>query len=381
MVSRPPGGDLGTSEPTFSFGLENTTESAQTPPKSFGPGLDAAIECAARAARRFGMTRHRFRRAIVGTARQLERYDRVLYRIERRGVVLRTAPVELKSRGDYAPLPHPGRVAPWKTRSDALRAKTQVECLCPTCHGVKRSRCQFCWVSSTLSGALPGCERCRDGLVACPKCQGLGAVEAWLEVNKTVLELVRAQPDFIAKRLHPSVLDPADFDRTNHPSQLVRDTGWTRPKRADVRALPGFDPYQDRILAVRRQSFIVTTYSITYRTLQGRGTVEVAGYTPRVLPLSNWKPLELRLRIAALATLLYLLGLAGVAGYHAASPAQLTTWAEPTLWALGWATLLLLTFRSRAVWSWIRRVIPPHLGGTGRSSPLGEGLTSTYGTR
>src|SRR4051794_7003507 len=73
--------------------------------------VEAVLESAAKAARRFWITRRRFRAAVVAVDAHVETYQRALHSFERRMLSLHTSP-----GGDTRnpqPLPDPDVIDPW----------------------------------------------------------------------------------------------------------------------------------------------------------------------------------------------------------------------------------------------------------------------------
>jgi hypothetical protein len=325
------------------------------------PEADAAVECAAQAARRFGMTRRGFRECVIGTSRQLEKYSRVVHRIERRTAVLRTLPASVVDPDELKPLPHPERVKPWQTDGDTLRQKTEIHAICPSC---SERRADSQEVHS-----------------ACATCEGSGVVLAWLDIQRSFVEQVRAHPEFMAVRVHPAVLDADDFDCAPHPGKLDEDTGWRESMHDLSESLSArLDMYCDRVLESRLQSFVVAIHSVTYRTPQGRGTIEVAGRQPRVLPLSSFRPLELRLATIGIASALYAVAAVALPLAYSRQDSALPT--LPILcWAIALATAFVIFLRSDAVWHVLRRSLPRRFGGRSRHPNTTGTITQTFGTR
>jgi hypothetical protein len=146
------------------------------------------------------------------------------------------------------------------------------------------------------------------------------------------------------------------------------------------------DLYCDRVIAARRQSFMVAVYSITYRTPQGRGTIEVAGREPRVLPLANWKPLQLRLATLAIATIVYLVAATTVPLIYGAeqsdgSRGSSATFASALAWSIGLATVFVMLLKSETAWHLLRRRLPRRFGGRLRGPRMTGSVTQTFGTR
>jgi hypothetical protein len=300
-------------------GVRNSTEDT-----------DVALECAALAARRYLLLRSTFRANVVGVARQLQKYRRAAFQIERRSVVLRTEPMERGSGLPLFPLPQSDNYDPWSVDVAALERDTLVSASCPDC--------------------------APDSTNDCATCAGTHAVHAWLSVHEEKLTRVVVGFKYIAARVHPNVGSFDDFDREVFPARLDGDTGWEEfTDDLPTELEPNLDPTTERIGAVRIQTFVAPIFSVTYRLPQGRATIEIAGLSGKVLPWSNFNPLKLRLvvfalcgiialAVGALATLEFPLGRAVLVG----------------LAAVAVQTALL---RSPGIWSMIKHSFPRRLGG------------------
>jgi hypothetical protein len=345
-------------------------------------GAQAAIECAAHAARRYGMRAASFRAAVVGTFRQLEKYERAVHRIERRTAVLRMQPA-YRVDERLQPLPHPERIKPWEIHPEVLPDRTRVVAQCPKCEGSGRVACSSCSVAGVLGRPSRGCSLCAQGWVHCQTCDKTGRVVAWLAIERSYYEQVRVHPHYLAARVHPGVTRAKDFDKPaeKYPSRLEEDTGWVAPITDLPESLePHIDLYRDRISGTRVQSFMVAIYSITYRTAQGRGTIEVAGRVPRVLPLSNWRPLKLRAASLVIASVLFLVMVAVPPWIMGRSEIEAPLW-KGLIWAVAVATLMMGLLRSESVWLVVRRHLPTRFGGLLRAPRTQGSITTTFGTR
>lgn len=347
-----------------------------------------AVEVAAKEARKFGVSARAFRRSVTEARVSEECYTRVAWRIERRGVGLRTEPAAGVKKHELSPLPDPGRIDPWAVDRGRLVAESRVAASCPTCAGEKaiacpvcdgttRARCRACNGSGREVGqrGMRNCSTCRGrgdsrchsctrGKVRCDTCDGHGAVYAWLDGEARVREEVTVEPEAVARRVHADVAAPRDFDRAPQslPARLLGDTGWCDPAGSLPPPLaPRIDARFERVVASRRQELAIAVFAIGYESVLAAGTIFVNERDGRILPTSDWRPLRWRF-VAAVVTFL-LGGLVAVSmtiayltrdvwfGHygHAGLVAGLG-WLAAALWALALPGLLL-TPRARSVLS------------------------------
>jgi len=248
---------------------------------------------------------------------------------------MRMTPAHGARKRDVRPLPDPRTIDPWAVDPQGLSAATLTISSCPSCCGEKkvecpacagagRARCQACGGEGKVAGqrglkkcpscrgsGASKCSSCRGGRVACPGCEGVGRVRAWLEVELQRSVQVRVHPRSGVSALHRDVTSIADFDRDPNCYRipLANDSGW-------IDALPGslgaelgaeLHPVTDRVLRQRIQRFESTVYKFAYTTRAGEGVIAVTGAPPGVLPESSWRPLRLRLFAAiALGVVLFI---------------------------------------------------------------------------
>jgi hypothetical protein len=129
---------------------------------------------------------------------------------------------------------------------------------------------------------------------------------------------------------------------------------------------------------MRLQTFLTPIYSITYKTRQGRGTIDVAGRIPRVMPWSNFSPLGLRLVVIG-ASMAIVFAAAVIVGLLLPSWDELPVSRAATglITALALASAITALLRSRKVWRYVRRRLPIRLGGRPLAHSFGEGSNTT----
>jgi hypothetical protein len=317
---------------------------------------EAAIECAADRAKRYCISAHSFKRSIVSVTRRFEKYARVAYKIRRRRIILVMEPAEASLDVRMANLPSPDGRDPWLESPAELEQNSRVVCYCPNCN-VIRSR-------------------------SCPCCAGTGFVSAWLRVREERLSITSVSFGFLARRIHPEIDLLEDFDRpaSLYPAALDGDTGWGSVPAGLPDALqPPINPLIDRIDAARVQTFLTVIHFIRYRLRQGTATVEVAGVVPRVMPWSNWSPLELRLLglgiCSGLGIMTAVAAVLLIASWNAPLPD--VVWITVPLFV----SILPVLLQTRKVWSVARRYLPPRLGGHAYRRELGAStITQTTAT-
>lgn len=274
---------------------------------------------------RYLVTPAALRASVSSVDPRTDTYERALHAIERRAVVLGTAPGHGTSSGDERPLPDPAAIDAWSVRPGELEARPKVISTCPDCDGQRKTKCHTCEgsgqvVCDTCDGAalLKGraceacsgsggimCPDCHRGEIDCPTCGATGRVRAWLALEAKAYSHVAVMSDGSGIDAHPNVRSPSDFDAgpTRWKNELFHDTG-TLPSAKGLprELLPPLDPRMDRLRSTRVQSFASSVHRFPYDSPFGVGVLEVAGNPPQLTPATVWRPL--RLRRAMLITLL-----------------------------------------------------------------------------
>ena len=174
------------------------------------PAAAAALTSASRRARRYLISRRMFRASVTSHEVVAETYDRVLYSIEHRRLVVRSVP---GGHGPLRPLPAPSGFDPWKVNPDTVEDDTRAVGACPTCQGTGDVACPRCngstWAScphciggkvlAQRKGRLfkncphcrgrgtQKCTTCRAGRVQCSQCNATGHVTAgWRSSERSV---------------------------------------------------------------------------------------------------------------------------------------------------------------------------------------------------
>ncbi|NUO48322.1 MAG: hypothetical protein HOV80_05645 [Polyangiaceae bacterium] len=225
------------------------------------------MRAACREAWRFGVSPEALALMVDGGVTTRDRYSRALHMIERRRVVLETAPA-LKAT-PLSQLPEPASIDPWECDLEELPSSSYVTAGCPACGGVGKV-----------------------GWQTCATCAGWKRVHAWLDVQRSVRQVICVHPRTAGASVHPGLERPKDFDARSWSARLLEDTG-VRPPRSDIplELQPRLDLATERLLTTRVQSFETITVRLTFSTLDSEGFIEVAGEPARVAPTSSWKPL------------------------------------------------------------------------------------------
>lgn len=156
-------------------------------------------------------------------------YTRVRYVLESRAAVLELRSAAPQPLALLSPLPDPRRVDIDGAHVDTLPARTHALCTCPACTG-------------------PG--------EACRVCFGSATVEAWVSVRSSRRHAVVVHGQGAALERHVEVGDPADFDRTEFPNQLLHQA-WYRSTPPQLAAALRLQPRpNERIQFVQVQVFI-----------------------------------------------------------------------------------------------------------------------------
>lgn len=300
------------------------------------PLAAAALASAARGARRYLVSRRMFHASVTHHEVAAETYDRVLYSIEHRQLIVRQTP---GGSGPLRALPTPAGLDPWAMNPDTIEDDTRVvaacpacdgggELACPTCKGSTWARCSHCIGGKVLAqqkGRLlkncpycrgrgtQKCTNCRSGRVSCPQCSASGRVTAWLVLDRRFRSTVTVHPRNAAARIHRRIDNPDDFDSGSWPTRLTADTGLQRSLNVPGELQPIIDARGERVIGARQQTFGTDVHRFTFATPVGGGTVEVAGEPPVVSPSSRWRGLRTRL---VLSSALAASGIWGVVSLH-----------------------------------------------------------------
>jgi hypothetical protein len=225
------------------------------------------MRVACREAWRFGVSPDALALMVDGGVTTRDRYSRALHVIERRRVVMETAPA-LKA-AHLSPLPHPALVDPWECDLEELPSSSYVTSECPFCNAAGKVRSQ-----------------------ACATCAGWKYVHAWLDIQRSVRQVICVHPRSAGASVHPGLERPKDFDARSWSARLLEDTG-ARPPCRDIppELQPRLDAVAERLLTTRVQSFETITVRLTFSTLDSEGFIDVTGEPARVAPTSRWKPL------------------------------------------------------------------------------------------
>jgi hypothetical protein len=281
-----------------------------------------ALKHAARCAVAAGALPWTFRRMVDRIETASEPYRRAAHVVERRNIELALSPGHGTRNMDVAPLPSGRGRDPWSVDPRVLADETTTTSVCPSCVGSKKVTCSDCGGVSRVgcdgcggSGLVQGqrgakncptcrgqgtrsCKACRNGLVQCDGCEGLGRVKAWLELRSRQFVQVLAHPTSGVAMLHQGLLSGDDFDRpaADHRNALVADSGWCQaaPPGLEPQLRATVDPVADRVVRCRVQDFASSVVRIQYRTRTSSGLVAVAGRPLGTLPETTWTPLHRR---------------------------------------------------------------------------------------
>ncbi|HET7506104.1 MAG TPA: hypothetical protein VFK02_34025 [Kofleriaceae bacterium] len=300
------------------------------------PHAAAALASAARHARRYLVSRRMFCASVTHHDVAAETYDRVLYSIEHRQLIVRQTP---GGNGPLRPPPTSAGLDPWAMNPDTIEDDTRAVAACPSCHGGGDLACPICkgstWarcphciggkVLAQQKGRLfkncpycrgrgtQKCTNCLGGRIDCSQCNASGRVTAWLALDRRFRFTVTVHPRNAAARIHRQIDNPQDFDSRPWSTRLSADTGLQRSLNVPSELQPVIDPRSERVISGRQQTFCTDVHKFTFATLVGTGRVEVAGEPPVVAPTSRWGGLRTRL---VLSSALAVLGILGVASLH-----------------------------------------------------------------
>jgi hypothetical protein len=344
-----------------------------------------------------------FRASVTSHAVVAETYDRVLYNIEHRRLVVRSVP---GGNGPLRPLPQPGGLDPWRVNPDTVEDDTRAVVACPNCHatgevacprcnGSTWARCPYC-ISGKVFAQRKGrvfkncphcrgrgtqkCTSCRAGRVECSPCNATGRITAWLALERVFRAQVTVHPVNAASRIHRQIDKPDNFDSGAWPTRLSADSGLQPSLNVPGKLAPTLDVRAERVIGARRQTFCTDVHKFTFTTSVGGGTVEVAGEPPVVSPSSRWTGLRTRV---ALAFAIVLLGAWGTAALHRVYVAQHPWYAAhgdvgPLVgFGVGTTILLGIAFAflivTRAARSWFAVGVP-----AGAAGAFGLGVLLAY---
>ena len=298
---------------------------------------ERAVQIAARHTRRYLLSESAFGDSVTGCERVVAGYQRAHHKLERRRIHWEFEPAHGKRTTDQVELPElPGD--PWAVAEEDVRRIGPYVTACPACDGTKTTECDECEAKGRLPchkcgayGKVEGvrgpkncprcrgratvdCPTCRDGIRGCPACERKARVIAQAVMTREYADVTKVAPDGELARSHRDVLSVLDFDRGSWPNELVEDRFATIDELPEV-LRPKIDPVTDRATATRLQTFRHVSWVVTYRTLFGTGSVEVAIHPMKgVTRHSDW-PLRLRRNVAgaggvglALATLVLCVG-------------------------------------------------------------------------
>lgn len=310
---------------------------------------EAAIQCAARAGRRYLVTAGSFRRSITSVEHSQESYERALHLIEHRAVVRRITSASAGRTRTIEPLPNPADVDPWAVDLDKIEKDTHVVAECPSCSGSKQMLCTDCGGSTRVRcsgcsgrGRVSGqrgrkncpdcrakgdrkCVSCRSGKVDCSTCRATGRVESWLAIQGATLKRVCIHSQTPASEVHADLESPQNFDSgaATWKNELISDSGTVVGVTTALppTLLPTLDARAERILTSRVQKFTSHVFRIKYKTALSEGILTVSGQPPSLAPSSNVEPLVARRRtILGVSGLLTLSTLATTASYYSRHP-------------------------------------------------------------
>jgi hypothetical protein len=313
------------------------------------PHEEQALKLAARCAIAAGVLPWTFRRMVDRVETALEPYRRAVHIVERRGIELACAPGHGTRNVDVTALPCGRGLDPWRVDPTSLAAETTTTSVCPTCIGNKkvtcsgcdgasRVRCDSCGGGGRVRGqrglkSCPACRgqgtrscgMCRNGMVQCGACEGLGRVRAWLELRSRKIVQVAAHPTSGAAALHQDLLSADDFDRpaADYRNTLIADSGWHHeaPPDLEPQLRAATDRVVDRIVGWRVQDFCSSVVRVHYRTRASSGVVAIAGQPLGTLPETTWKPLHQRTLLSVAAGVVSLvLSMMVVGAYTSRAP-------------------------------------------------------------
>jgi len=309
---------------------------------------EAAVQSAARAARRYLISAGAFRRSIESIAYSRETYTRALHTLEQRLVERRIVAADDSRARVTGPLPNPAAVDPWGVDPEQLPGLSRAVASCPGCFGDKRTVCPQCAGSTRVrcggcggSGRVYGqrgmkncpdcrakgdrkCLACRSGKVECQVCSASGRVESWLEIRRKVIGRVCIDSRTPASEVHEAVEAANDFDAdpSTWRNERIADSGTIRESTTIPDSLrPPLDTHTERILTSRVQTFAGHVFRMKYATALASGLLVIVGQPPTLASSSDWAPLAARRRVLLWVSPTLFLGACGVAvSYHLRHP-------------------------------------------------------------
>ncbi len=229
--------------------------------------VGVAVDRAAEAASRRGLSGAAFRACVTGTTLERRTLVRALNRIRRRQAVLVTEPAIPGASSFLSPLPDPSLAEVWAEDPSELEAASRRESPCAGCEG--------------------------HG-IGCPTCNGSGRVLARLTVTSELRQAVVSDdprgPDTYAR-----LLEPADFDAPNVslPGELESDSELA-PEACPAKLLAPVDTRLDRIESIRVQKLASSVVRVAYSLAQRPGFVDVSVHDGHVLEHSDFEPIARR---------------------------------------------------------------------------------------
>lgn len=271
----------------------------------------AALEAATRWARRFWPRPWSLGQLVTRIESAGSKYARAITRWERRTPVWRHQPHQGRKKLS-APALTPEQVDPWDVDEQALATDSRHIKTCPTCQGLKKVNCSRCAGAAKIgctqcsgSGRVPSkssnrmvncrkcrgsgrmkCPACKSGKVPCQPCGAKGKLEAWLEIEATMMSHVGIWPEGAHVSSHPMLhVDSPEADRWEganlvetcegkhlllgeHVGPLARELQWPSIRGA---VEPRLDPRLDRLSdqSVRVYQSPVTEVGFSFCGKQG----------------------------------------------------------------------------------------------------------------
>lgn len=229
--------------------------------------LGVAVDRAAEAASRRGLSDAAFRACVTGTTHERRPLVRALNRIRRRQAVLVTEPAIPGASSVVSPLPDPSLAQVWAEDPSELEAASRRESPCPGCEGRG---------------------------VGCPTCDGGGRVLARLTVTSELRQVV-VSDDAHGLDGYARLLEPADFDAPNVslPGEIESDSELA-PEACPAELLAPVDTRLDRIESIRVQKLATSVVRVGYSLARRPGFVDVSVHDGRVLEQSDFEPIARR---------------------------------------------------------------------------------------
>ncbi len=157
-------------------------------------------------------------------------YTRVRYTIEGRLAELVIQPSAIEAGEELGELPDTRTIDVWNADLARVPEQTRVTCLCPAC-------------------LEPG--------EACNVCRGSNRIVAHVVVRVHQRFQVSVAGEGAARERHVDVSEPADFEQTEWPNQLVHRAWYRQPPAQLTKSLrPRINPRYERIHWVQVQAFV-----------------------------------------------------------------------------------------------------------------------------